>query len=105
LYPQQYAVPPVARPHVCCTPATSAVYASPPGAVAVAVTVGDKVPGRRVTVVFTVGVFDTVAVTVMLGVLDTVTVPDGAGVLDTVTVMVIVGVLDIVAVAVTVGLR
>ena len=28
--PQQYAVPPVARPHVCAPPATSAVYVRPP---------------------------------------------------------------------------
>jgi hypothetical protein len=71
--PQQYAVPPVARPHVCCQPATSAVYASPPGAVAVAV--GVEVPGSRVTVVVTVGVFDTVAV--LVGVLDIVAVAAG----------------------------
>ena len=56
-------------------PATSAVYASPPGAVAVAVTVGVEVPGSRVTVIVAVGVFDTVAV--LVGVLDIVAVAAG----------------------------
>jgi len=49
------------------------VYASPPGAVAVAVTVGVEVPGSRVTVL--VGVLDIVAV--LVGVLDIVAVAAG----------------------------
>jgi hypothetical protein len=51
------------------------VYASPPGAVTVAVTVGVEVPGSRVTVIVAVGVFDTVAV--LVGVLDIVAVAAG----------------------------
>jgi len=51
------------------------VYASPPGAVAVAVTVGVEVPGSPVTVIVAVGVFDTAAV--LVGVLDLVAVAAG----------------------------
>ena len=69
------------------------MYASPPGAVAVAVTVGVEVPGRRVTVEVTVGEVATETVAVRVGVIVDVSVIVRLGDVVHVGVIVLVGVI------------